>query len=107
MSFARLADPTSRRHEAWVVESLGYLHHPLRAGDALQFIRPALAILAEIQRTGDIFFPTNWTAATLGGHRSIEAAEIVRTFLSEESQLSQYLRWTVLVAADDLFRAAR
>ena len=106
-AFARLADLDARRREAWVVESLAYLHHPLREAHARQFIGPALEMLPEIQRTGDIFFPINWTAATLGGHRSAEAAEIVRTFLSRELQFPQRLRWTLLVAADDLFRASR
>ena len=106
-AFARLADLDARRREAWVVESLAYLNHPLREAHARQFIRPALEMLPEIQRTGDIFFPTNWMAATLGGHASAEAAELVRTFLARELQFPQRLRWTVLVAADDLFRAAR
>jgi len=106
-AFARLADPSNRRREAWVAESLAYLNHPLREAHARRFIRPALELLPEIQRTGDIFFPTNWSAAVLGGHASPEAADIVRTFLAEQLQLPQRLRWTVLVAADDLFRAAR
>jgi aminopeptidase N len=105
-AFARLANPEVRRREAWVVELLSYLHHPLREAHARQLILPALEMLPEIQRTGDIFFPTNWTTATLGGHRSAEAAEIVQSFLSGEPQLSQRLRWTVLVAADNLFKAA-
>jgi aminopeptidase N len=106
-AFARLADVENRRREAWVVESLGWLHHPLRSDDAVRFIEPSLALLPEIQRTGDIFFPTNWTGATLGGHRSPEAAAIVREFLARELQFPQRLRWTVLVAADGLFRAAQ
>jgi aminopeptidase N len=105
-AFARLADVENRRREAWVGESLGWLHHPLRAVHAQRFIEPSLAMLPEIHRTGDIFFPTNWTGAMLGGHRSPEAAAIVRGFLARELQFPQRLRWTVLVAADGLFRAA-
>ena len=41
------------------------------------FIRPALDMIEEIQRTGDIFFPGNWLGATLGGHGEVEAAETV------------------------------
>jgi aminopeptidase N len=106
-AFSRFADLGARSREAWVVESLAYLHHPLRETHARQFIRPALELLPEIQRTGDIFFPTNWMNATLGGHRSPEAAAIVREFISGEMPLSERLEWTVLVAADDLFRAIR
>jgi aminopeptidase N len=60
--------------------------------------------LKEIQRTGDIFFPTRWTEAALGSHRSPEAAAAVQDFLATELQYPQRLRWTVLSAADDLFR---
>ncbi len=31
-------------------------------------------MLREIQRTGDIFFPLDWTSAVLGGHNSAAAA---------------------------------
>ena len=63
-------------------------------------------MLQEIQRTGDIFFPTRWTESVLYGHRSAEAASIVRGVLASNPRYSQRLRWTILAAADDLFRAA-
>ena len=71
-----------------------------------RFVRPALDLLREIQRTGDIFFPTRWTESTLGGHRSPEVAAIVRDVPGTVSALPARLRWTVLSAADDLFRSA-
>jgi hypothetical protein len=67
----------------------------------------SLDLLPEMQRTGDIFFPHRSTEASLGGHRSPEAAAIVRDFLARKPDLPERLRWTVLSAADDLFRASR
>ncbi|MSO83896.1 MAG: hypothetical protein EXQ53_11495, partial [Acidobacteria bacterium] len=106
-AFARLRDVENRRREPWVVESLAYLNHPLRETHARRFIGPSLELLREIQQTGDIFFPTRWTEAALSGHRSPEAAAIVRDFLGRELQYPQRLRWTILGAADELFRVAR
>jgi aminopeptidase N len=106
-AFARLRLLENRRREPWVIESLSYLNHPLREARARHFIRPGLGLLREIQRTGDIFFPTRWTDALLSGHRSPEAAATVRDFLSQELQYPQRLRWTILSAADELFRVAQ
>ncbi len=106
-AFRRFMKLENRRHEPWVTESLHYLNHPLRADQALHFITPSLELLPEIQRTGDIFFPQRWTAAALGGYRSPAAAQAVRDFLAGHPDLPERLRWTVLSAADDLFRASR
>jgi aminopeptidase N len=105
-AFARFRNVENRRREPWVLESLQYLNHPLRAEHARQFITPALEMLREIQRTGDIFFPTRWTESTLWGHRSAESAAAVRTFLSQHGDLAERLRWIVLTAADELFRVS-
>jgi aminopeptidase N len=105
-AFERFRMLENRRREPWVSESLAYLNHPLREQDSDRYIRSGLELLAEIQRTGDIFFPSNWTGSILWGHRTPGAAAIVRDFLAEELQFPERLRWTVLSAADDLFRAA-
>ena len=39
------------------------------------------------------------------GHRSPEAATTVRDFLGRELQYPQRLRWTILSAADELFKS--
>ena len=105
-AFERYRLLENRRREPWVAESLVYLNHPLREADSERFIRPGLDLLAEIQRTGDIFFPGAWTGSMLWGHRSPRAAAIVHDFLAKELQYPQRLRWTVLSSADDLLRAA-
>ncbi len=103
-AFARLRQLENRRREPWVVETLAYLNHPLRDPHARRFVRPALELLREVQQTGDIFFPTRWIEAVLGGHGSSDAAATVRDFLGRELQYPQRLRWTILTAADELFR---
>ena len=105
--FATLKDAKNRRRETWVLEAVAYLHHPLRAAAAEKYIRPGLELVHEIQRTGDIFFPKRWADATLSGHSTSRAAQIVRGFV--ETLPKDYpprLRLVVLSSADDLFRAA-
>jgi aminopeptidase N len=104
--FTSLADPATRRHEAWVLEALEFLHHPLRATRSERYVRPSLDLLVDIQQTGDIFFPKRWMDATLGGHRSPRVATVVRDFLDQSQDLSPRLRRIVLQASDDLFRAS-
>jgi aminopeptidase N len=105
-SFARFRQVENRRREPWVLESMAYLNHPLRQPDAERFIRPSLELLREIQQTGDIFFPGRWVESTLWGHRSPAAAATVQDFLAQELQYPERLRWTILSASDELFRAA-
>ena len=104
--FASFRAPKNREHEPWVLESLSYLHHPLRAGHAEGYLLPSLELLEEIQRTGDIFFPGRWLDATLGGHNTPAAATIVRDFLDRRREYPPRLRAKILQAADPLFRAA-
>jgi aminopeptidase N len=104
--FTSLADPAKRRHEAWVLEALEFLHHPLRAPRSEVYVRRSLELLPEIQRTGDIFFPKRWMDATLGGHRTARVAATVRDFLDESRDLPPRLRRIVLQASDELFRAS-
>lgn len=103
--FASLSDVNNRRREPWVLEGLAYLNHPLRGPQAEKYVRPALELLREIQRTGDIFFPRNWMQALLGGHNSHSSAEIVRAFLREQENYPVRLRRIILQSADELFRA--
>lgn len=79
-AFTRFRELKNRSHEPWVLESLRYLNHPLR---------PALAMLPEIQKTGDIFFPKRWMDAVLGSQRSPEAAGTVRQVLAAHAELPQ------------------
>jgi aminopeptidase N len=102
--FATFARLENRRRESWVLDAMSAMHHPLRAQESVGSVRASLNLVEEIQATGDIFFPLRWLSATLDGHRSEQAVEIVRAFLRENPNLSPRLRGKVLQAADDLFR---
>ncbi len=106
--FAALGDVKNRRREPWVLEGLNYLHHPLRAASAKQYVQPSLEMLSDLQKTGDIFFPKRWLDATLGGHQSAEVAETVRAFLRGlPANYPDRLRNITLQSAEELFRAAQ
>ncbi|MDZ7633952.1 MAG: M1 family aminopeptidase [Bacteroidales bacterium] len=105
--FETLRDPAGREHEPWVLEALGYLHHPMVARRAEKYILPSMEMLGEIKRTGDIFFPERWITITLAGHHSAEARETVEKFLDDRADYPADLRLKILQAADHLFRQQR
>ncbi|ELR73897.1 Membrane alanine aminopeptidase N [Fulvivirga imtechensis AK7] len=103
--FASLRDEKNRSNEAWVLDALSYLHHPLRAQSAVKYIKPGLEMLTEIQLTGDIFFPYRWLDRTLSGHSSEEADNEVRQFLYRHNNYPANLKNKILQTSDMLFRA--
>jgi aminopeptidase N len=106
--FDGLKNAGNRRHEAWVLDAMRALNHPLRADASRKYIIPALGLVREIQETGDIFFPKRWADAALGGDRSPGAAAAVHGFIdSLPPDYPLRLKWVLLSAADPLFRAAR
>jgi aminopeptidase N len=106
--FESLGDVNNRRHEAWVLDAVRYLHHPLRAAASKRYVPRALALTREIQDTGDIFFPKRWADATLSGYQSVQTAAEVRTFIDRlPEDYPPRLRGVLLASADPLFRAAR
>lgn len=96
--FASLGNKEERRIEPWTQAVLYYLNHPMRSASAVKYIRPALELLPEIQRTGDIFFPAGWCSNLLAGHRSVEARIAVRQYLDDHPELNPMLRSKVLQA---------
>jgi aminopeptidase N len=105
--FASLADVSNRRREPWVLEALQYLHHPLRAAESERYIPQSLALLPELRRTGDIFFPKRWLDATLSGHASANAAELVRAHVAAlPDDYPDRLRRIILSSSDRLRRAS-
>lgn len=105
--FESLKKPENREKEAWVLDGLSNLHHPLRSASAIKYLRPSLDLLQEIQITGDIFFPTRWTNTTFSGHSTAEATDIAAKFLREHPDYPYFLRNKVLQAIDMPQRAAR
>ena len=105
--FENLKKEQNRAREPWVQQAVGYLHHPLRARSAQKYIRPSLEILEEIQKTGDIFFPSRFINATLAGHHSLSSVEIVNCFLEEHPDYSPKLKLKIFQASDRMFRASK
>ena len=103
--FESLSDPANRAREEWVVSALSLLHHPLRADQSLEYLRPGLDLLLEVRATGDIFFPTRWLAATLAGHSSAAAAAVVHDFIDSHPDYPPRLMGKLLQEADPLFRS--
>ncbi|TKT91038.1 peptidase M1 [Dyadobacter frigoris] len=105
--FESLKRPENREHEAWVLEALGYLHHPLRAKNANKYLKPSLDLLQEVQLTGDIFFPQRWLSATFSGHSDLESANIASSFLKANPDYPYYLKNKILQSTDMLDRAVK
>ncbi len=102
--FNSLLYEKNRGHEPWVNKAMAFLNHPSHEKESLQYIRPALDKLQEIQRTGDIFFSKSWLDNLLVGHNSKEAAEIVRQFLNDNPEYPEDLKKKILQSADQLMR---
>jgi aminopeptidase N len=106
--FDGLRNTANRTHEAWVIDAMRALHHPLRSPSSAALVQPSLALLREIQRTGDIFFPKRWADATLSGYQTADVAASVRQFIDTlPRDYPPRLRWVLLSSADPLFRAAQ
>jgi aminopeptidase N len=106
--FDSLKVAANRKHEAWVLDAMRYLNHPLRAASSKKYVRPALELVREIQQTGDIFFPKRWADAALSGYQSVQTAADVRDVIDHlPTDYPQRLRWVLLASADPLFRAAK
>lgn len=103
--FESLKFEKNREHEPWVLEALGYLHHPLRTESSIGYLKPSLELLEEIQLTGDIFFPQRWLHTTFAGHNSAEALQIVNGFIANHPDYPPYLLNKILQATDMLHRS--
>jgi len=105
--FASLSDARNREVESWVVDALGYLHHPFRVHTTLGYVEGGLALMEDIQVTGDIFFPDRWMTQVLQNHTDPVVADTVRGFLEARPDYNAQLRLKILQAADPVFRAER
>ena len=105
--FESLKKPENRQQELWVRTSLYYLNHPLRVQYSIKYLQASLEMLEEIQKTGDIFFPKNWLAYTVGRYNSAEAAKIVTNFLKDHPDYNANLKAKILQLSDMLFKAEK
>jgi len=104
--FESLLDEKNREKEPWVIDALYYLNHPLKSKESIKYISPSLEILAELQKTGDIFFPKQWLDATFSGHFSIDAVTEINVFLNEHTDFPKTLKNKILQSADLVYRAS-
>ncbi|WP_443192781.1 M1 family metallopeptidase [Mucilaginibacter sp. KACC 22063] len=105
--FYSLKARKNREKEAWVGTALYYLNHPLRQKTSVKYVQTSLDMADEIQRTGDIFFPSSWLGASLGSYQSHEVAQMVRDFIKVHPNYNPKLRDKILQAADNVFRAEK
>lgn len=89
--FESLRDPANRLVEPWTLSLLSLLNHHSRHDRSIRYIIPALEMLPQLQATGDIFFPANWSASLLGSYRSKEALERVDRFLDDNKDMNPLL----------------
>ena len=73
----------------------------------ISIVKPALDMLWEIQKTGDIFFPKRWLDVTFSGYQTKDAADIIRAFVTSlPANYPERLKNITLQSADELYRAA-
>lgn len=103
--FDSLLEVKNREVEPWVQTTLALLNHPLRQKESLRYIRVGLDEVAEIQQTGDIFFPTGWCGSLLGGHNSAQAKGIVHRFFADNPDYPEKLALKIKQRGDHLLQA--
>lgn len=105
--FAALLQPENRRIEPWAASALGYLNHRSRQQEAINYIRPALDKLQEIQQTGDIFFPSTWLNALFKGHYHGAATDTLNQFLASHPDYPYLLKKKIMHRADHLYKTVK
>lgn len=98
--FKSLLTPVGRRVEPWAITLLSLLNDEIRQPESIDYLRPAIEALPEIQRTADIFFPGQWVGALVSGHTSPEAAIVIRA--AKEVEMLPALRLKLLENAHTL-----
>jgi len=105
--FESFKEASNREKESWVLAACDYIHHPLHQETSIKLGPLSLALLDEIQKTGDIFFPKRWITSTIGQYTSKEAANQVTKFLKENPGFNPILKNKILQGTDDLMRVQK
>jgi aminopeptidase N len=105
--FESFKEASNREKESWVLDACEYIHHPLHQAESVKHVPLSLALLDEIQKTGDIFFPKRWITSTVGQHTSKEAANDVTNFLRENPDFNPILKNKILQGTDNLIRVQK
>ena len=93
--FDSFSNPEGRRPESRVRTALSLLCNPVRSDEALSYIRPALDLLPDVQRYGDIFFPSVWCRSLLGSQSGEAARAEVSCWIDFHPDLNPLLRTKV------------
>lgn len=102
-----LMEEKNRENESWILSAFKNIFHPLRQKSAEKYLKPALYLIDEIQRTGDIFFPKAWVSGSIGRYSSGYAFQLVEDFLRDNPNFSPILKRKLLQATDGLYRAQK
>lgn len=105
--FESFKEASNREKESWVLAACGYIHHPIHQNSSVKHVPLSLALLEEIQKTGDIFFPKRWISSTVGQYTSKEAANEVNKFLNDNPDFNPILKNKILQGTDDLMRVQK
>lgn len=97
--FDSLSRVESRRPESRVLTALSLLNHPLRRDEAIRYITPGLELMPEIQRTGDIFFPSSWARTLLDGQHSDQAMQQILAYIDTHPDVHPLLMTKVMQAS--------
>jgi Aminopeptidase N len=97
--FESFSTPEGRRPESRVLTALSLLCSPMHPDESITYIRPALELLPEVHKYGDIFFPSSWCKTLLSSQISEEAREEVASYLKDHPDLNPLLRTKVEQAA--------
>jgi aminopeptidase N len=97
--FNSLLNKANRRVEPWASTMLSLLSCNTREPHNNAYLTPGLNALEDIQRTGDIFFPSDWLYALLSNHTCKEAKQIVTSWIQAHKDYPLPLRNKLLQAA--------
>ena len=102
--FESLMNKDNRSVEPWAAKMLTLLNTTAREPQNNGYIHRGLDALLEIQRTGGIFFPTNWLNALLGQHCSPEARRLVKEWIKQHPDYPEPLMNKIRQSAYHLLR---
>ncbi len=91
----------NREIEPYAEKSLALLNHRLREEESRKYILPALDIMIDVQKTGDIFFPKGWASSLLRSHNQSVVKESVSLFFKDKPDYPPMLKNKILMQVID------
>ena len=97
--FNEMLKPQNREKEPWALKAFQLLNADVYEPQSNVYIESGLKSLQYIEKTSDIFFPTNWLKALLTEHKSREARLTVEKFINNNPNYPEHLKRKILEAA--------